>query len=418
MRRLTIVLLALGLVAVSPPALRAQTSRSAPPAPKAPAATPAPAPAATPAPAASPTPPAPAAPRAAETAAPTTIVAPPAAPAKPGEAPKPVQKVTLYSAFEPARLKPVFADFSKDSGITIELQSDMPDILLGRLLREGAATSADLILMPNLTRFDRAATAGLLQPRAVPALEEAVPPAYRDPSARWFGVASFARGVAYRTDKVKPGEIVHYEDLAKPQWKGRLCIPPIDRPGNRTLFASLVLHDGAVAAEQWIQAVGANAVALPPPEGKPEIDGDDRPLIRALGAGKCDAAMIGSRTLARLADRGDDKDKAILDQLAVVWPNQDTSGTQVDIVGVALTGGADKREPALKVMAYLASDTGQRLLAEALWAYPIKPGVPLSNPVTRWGPFKADETPLSTLLPLLEQAADLADHANWPPPPL
>ena len=57
----------------------------------------------------------------------------------------------------------------------------------------------------------------------------------------------------------------------------------------------------------------------------------------------------------------------------------------------------------------------------AKWEAPIssiKPGVPLSNPVTRWGPFKADETPLSTLLPLLEQAGDLADHANWPEPPL
>jgi iron(III) transport system substrate-binding protein len=403
MRRLTILLLALGVVAASVAALQAQTPRPAPS--RAPAANP-------PAAATTPAPPAPAAP-----AAPAAAT-PPAKPAAGGDAAKPVQKVTLYSAFDPARLKPVFAEFSKESGIAIELQADMPDILLGRLLREGPATSADLILLPNLTRFDRAATAGLLQPRAVPALEEAVPPSYRDPSARWFGIASFARGVAYRTDKVKPGEIVHYEDLAKPQWKGRLCIPPIDRPGNRTLFASLLLHDGAAAAGQWIQAVGANAVALPPPEGKPEIDGDDRPLIRALGAGKCDAAIIGSRTLARLADRGDDKDKAILDQLAVVWPNQDTSGTQIDIVGVGLAGTGDKRDAALKVMAYLASDTGQRLLAEALWAYPMKAGVPLSNPVTRWGPFKADETPLSTLLPLLEQAGDLADHANWPAPPL
>lgn len=408
MRRLTFVPWLLAAALLVPLAASAQTP---PAASKPPAAAASPAAPAPPAPAEQA---APAKPPAAA-AAPASPVPPPAADAAPA---KPAPKVTLYTAFEPARLKPVFAEFTKESGITIAIEADLPDLMLGRLLREGAASNADLVMMPNLTRFDRAATAGLLQPLALPALEEAVPAAYRDPGARWFGVASFARGIAYRTDKVKPGEIVHYEDLAKPQWKGRLCVPPINRPGNRALFASLILHDGLAATTAWTQSVGDNAVPLPPPTGKPEIDGDDRPLIHALGSGKCDAAIIGSRTLARLADRGDDADKAILDQLGVVWPNQDKTGTQVDIVGVALVRAGDKRDEVLKFLTYLASDTGQRLLGEALWAYPIKPGVPLSNPVTRWGPFKADDTPLSALLPTMEQAGDLADHANWPGPPL
>jgi iron(III) transport system substrate-binding protein len=404
MRRLNFVPLLLTAALLAPPASSAQTPPAAAKPPAAAAV------------------PAPAAPPAASGATPTAPAKPPAASAPPAAADTapalPAPKVTLYTAFEPARLKPVFAEFTKESGITIAIVADLPDLMLGRLLREGAASSADLVLMPNLTRFDRAATAGLLQPLALPALEEAVPVAYRDPGARWFGVASFARGIAYRTDKVKPGEIVHYEDLAKPQWKGRLCVPPTNRPGNRALFASLILHDGLAAATAWTQAVGDNAVPLPPPTGKPEIDGDDRPLIHALGSGKCDAAIIGSRTLARLADKGDDEDKAILDQLGVVWPNQDKTGTQVDIVGVALVRAGDKRDEVLKFLTYLASDTGQRLLGEALWAYPIKPGVPLSNPVTRWGPFKADDTALSALLPTMEQAGDMADHANWPGPPL
>jgi iron(III) transport system substrate-binding protein len=414
MRRLSTLVAVLALLA--PLSVAAQTPPKNPP-PPAPASKPAPPAAAQAQPRPAPAQPAPAAPAQPTAAAPAT---PPPTAATPAATPpdqKPTPKVTLYTAFEPNRLKPVLAEFTKASGITVTVDADMPDLILGRLLREGAASSADVLMMPNLTRFDRAATAGLLQPLALPALEEAVPAAYRDPAARWFGVASFARGIAYRTDKVKPGEITRYEDLAKPQWKGRLCVPPINRPGNRALFASLILHDGVQAATDWVQAVGTNAVPLPPPTGKPEIDGDDKPLIRALGTGLCDVAIIGSRTLARSADRGDDSDKATLDQLAVVWPNQDKTGTQVDIIGIGLAATSGKSDAVMKFIGYLASDTGQRLLAEALWAYPIKPGVPLSNPVTRWGPFKADDTPLSGLLPSMEQAGDIADHANWPAPP-
>src|SRR5271163_5361226 len=88
----------------------------------------------------------------------------------PTAAPPPA-KLTLYSSFDPARLAALVAALTRDTGIEITLVVDDDDLLLGRLLREGAHSPADLVLLRNAARFEVAATAGLLQDASLPALE-------------------------------------------------------------------------------------------------------------------------------------------------------------------------------------------------------------------------------------------------------
>ncbi|MFY8105406.1 MAG: extracellular solute-binding protein [Elstera sp.] len=337
------------------------------------------------------------------------------APADPPPAAEPAKeapRLTLYTPFDPQRLAPVLAEFQKASGITVQIETDQADLLLGRLLREGATTAADVVLLPTLTRAERAATAGLFVPVTIPDIDRAIPAAYRDPGGRWIAVTGFVRAAVGLAEKVKPSDLARYDDLAKPAYKGRLCLPPLGRLASRSFLATQMIPD-PLAAETWLKGVTANAVALAPDTAAPVPDAEDRPLVQALVDGKCDVALIGSRTLARLADRGDDPLRPALDKLTVSFPTLgEGRGTPVEIVAIGATQATGRRESAVKLMSYLTSDTGQRLLAEALWGYPLKPGTPLSNPVTRWGPFKADPTPLSQLLPLLPQAAALADRVG------
>ena len=346
--------------------------------------------------------------------APAVAQAPAEAPAPeaPKDSTKELPRLTLYTSFDPQRLAPVFAEFQKAQGIAVQIESDQADLMLGRLLREGATTAADVALLPTLTRAERAATAGLLVPVTIPDLDKAIPAAYRDAGGRWIAVTGFVRAAVSMGDKVKPGDIARYDDLGKPTLKGRLCLPPLGRLASRAFLATQMIPD-PLAAETWLRGVTANAVTLPPSEGPSLPDAEDRPLVQALVDGKCDAALIGSRTLARLADKGDDPLRPALDKLTVTFPViGDGRGTPVEVVTIGATQATGRREAAIKLITFLTGDTGQRLLAEALWGYPLKPGTPLSNPVTRWGPFKADPTPLSTLLPLLPQAAALAERVG------
>src|SRR5260221_11783749 len=79
-------------------------------------------------------------------------------------------KVTIYSSFDRARLAPVLPSIGRETGLELVPVGDDDDLLLGRLLREGAGSPADIVLLPNAARFERAATAGLLQPLKLPAI--------------------------------------------------------------------------------------------------------------------------------------------------------------------------------------------------------------------------------------------------------
>ncbi|MFD2262460.1 extracellular solute-binding protein [Lacibacterium aquatile] len=342
-----------------------------------------------------------------------TPPAPPAPveqPSTPVEPPR--ESLTLFTAFDSQRMAQVFQEFSDNQKINVRIESDEADLILGRLLREGATSSADVIMVPTLSRLERATTAGLLQAMPIPELEKAIPAAYRDAQNRWFGIAMSARAVAFWNDRLKPGEVNSLRDLGKASLKGKVCLPPFDRLSNRTFIASLLQGAEAPAIEGMLKAIVSNAAPLPEDLPRTSIDGDDRVLLVAMTKGVCDAALIGSRSLARLADKGDDAIKAALDKVTIVWPQIEGRGTPIDVIGVGTTASSNKKEAVAKLLAYLASDSGQRKMAEALWAYPIKAGVPLSNPVTRWGPVKADPTPFATLQPLLPAAGQLGEQLS------
>jgi iron(III) transport system substrate-binding protein len=328
----------------------------------------------------------------------------------------PPPKLTIYSSFDPGRLAPIVAALTKETGIETTLVHDDDDLLLGRLLREGTGSPADIVLLRNSARLEVAATAGLLAPTKSPAIEQAVPAGFRDRGARWFGLASFARVLVYAPDRVKPGELASYDSPTAPTWRGRLCLPPPHHPGYRTLLAAIVLHHGADYGEAWARGMLANAAppfdVTPPAQRSPESI--DRALVDALDAKACDITLLDSRTLTRFTDPANRSERRELDKIAAVWPNQDSWGTQVDIVGAAMTAASAKRETVQKLFEYLVSDAAQRALAEALYAYPIKAGVPLTDALTRWGPFKPDDAPLPEILSHLEEARAIADKVKWP----
>jgi iron(III) transport system substrate-binding protein len=328
----------------------------------------------------------------------------------------PAPTATIYSSFDPGRIAPLVTAIAKETGVEITLVGDDDDLLLGRLLREGAASPADIVLLRNGARFERAATAGLLQPLKLAAVVQAVPAGFRDTHDRWFGIASFARVLVYAPDRVKPGELASYDSPTAPTWRGRLCLPPPHHPGYRTLLAGIIAHHGVDYGEAWARGMLANAAppldVAPPPKRTPESV--DRSLVDALDAKACDVTLLDSRTLTRFTDPSNKSERRELDRIAAVWPNQDGWGTQVDIIGVGMAAASAKREAVQKLFEYLVSDAAQRAIAEALYAYPIKGGVPLTDALTRWGPFKPDETPLPEILAQLGEARAIADKVKWP----
>lgn len=317
-------------------------------------------------------------------------------------------RLTVWSGVMGAQLDAVFADFTAATGLVVSVESDDPDRLLGRLASDPHA--ADVVILPGLHRLDRAAAAGLFTPTELPtAAEKGLPAGWHDRERRWVGLAHFARIIVYRPGQVRAAPVRNYAGLGQPELRGRICASPAGRGAALVLTAGMIRQIGADETRRWIERMVRNLAQTPP--------GDDTGLLRALDAkGGCDYALVSSPVLARLAESREKEDRRLLARLDVLWPDQRGGGTRLDVIGGGRTAGGDGANPdgARRLLAWLLGETGQRRFAAAAYAYPLRPGVPLSNAVTRFGPFRADPATPDQLVPLLGPARQMVEQAGWP----
>src|SRR3546814_5545325 len=88
---------------------------------------------------------------------------------------------------------------------------------------EGANDPAYVILTVDIGRLNDDVDAGVVQSVDSATLNANIPASFRDPEGHWYALTQRARLIYTSKERVKPGEITSYEDLADPKWKGRLC---------------------------------------------------------------------------------------------------------------------------------------------------------------------------------------------------
>ena len=222
----------------------------------------------------------------------------------------------------------------------------------------------------DMGRIWKAEQAGILQPVKSAALDKAVPAFLRDPGGKWFGFSARARVLVISKERVKPGELKDYEDLAKPKWKGRVCARSGSHIYNLSLLSSMIATIGEAKAEARAKGVKEN-LARPP-------QGGDTDQIKAVAAGQCDVAISNSYYYVRLMNSAKDADKAIVAKTQVVFPNQGNRGTHVNVSGGGVAKNAPNRDAAVKFLEYLASDSAQIYFANGNNEWPVTE-VPVDN---------------------------------------
>ena len=94
-------------------------------------------------------------------------------------------------------------------------------------------------------------------------INERVPAYLRDEDDLWTALSLRARIIAIAKDRVPEGAITRIEDLAKPEWKGRVCTRKGSHVYNRALLASLIAHLGEEKAEAWVEGLVSNLARRP-----------------------------------------------------------------------------------------------------------------------------------------------------------
>ncbi|MGB0128428.1 MAG: extracellular solute-binding protein, partial [Rhodocyclaceae bacterium] len=129
--------------------------------------------------------------------------------------------LNLYSARHYQTDEALYANFTKQTGITINRIEAKEDELLERLRNEGSASPADVFITVDAARLAKADELGLFAPVKSSTLEARIPKNLR--TERWFAFSTRARVIIYNRDAVKPETVQNYEDLANPVLKGKVC---------------------------------------------------------------------------------------------------------------------------------------------------------------------------------------------------
>jgi iron(III) transport system substrate-binding protein len=306
------------------------------------------------------------------------------------------QVVNLYSARHYQTDEALYADFTKATGIKVN-RVDADDAgILARLKAEGAASPADVILLVDAARLWRGDVDGLFKPIKSKTLEAAIPVKLRAKESAegttWFGFSTRARVVVYDKVKVKKADVDTYEELADPKNKGLLCTRSGSHPYNLSLFSAVSEHLGAEKTEAWMKGLVANMARDP--------KGGDSDQIKAVASGECGIALTNTYYLARIMRSTTPEDKAVADKIGVVFPNQDSWGTHVNIAGAAVAKNAKNTANAIKFMEYMASPSAQNYFANGNNEWPVVESVKVDNPALKamtGGSFKAETIPVSVV---------------------
>jgi len=319
--------------------------------------------------------------------------------------------LNLYSARHYQTDEALYANFSKATGIRIN-RIDADDAgVLARLQAEGAASPADVVLLVDAARLTKAEADGLFQPVNSALLQARIPAHLRDGNdgsgPQWFGFSTRARVIVYNKAAVQRADVDTYEELADPKNKGKVCTRSGSHPYNLTLFGAVLEHLGAAATEAWLKGLVAN-MARPP-------KGGDTDQIKAVASGECAIALTNTYYLARMMRSTKPEDVEAMARIAVVFPNQQSWGTHVNVAGGAVAKHAKHRAEAVAFLEYLAGDEAQAYFANGNNEWPAAAAVKVSgNPALEsMGSFKVDNLPIAQAGRNQAQVQQMLDRVGY-----
>jgi iron(III) transport system substrate-binding protein len=320
------------------------------------------------------------------------------------------QVLNLYSARHYQADEALYAEFTKQTGIKINRIEADDNALLERLRSEGKNSPADVILMVDAARLWRAEIDGLFQPIQSKILDTRIPKNFRSndigQGSQWFGFSSRARVIVYDKASINPKTIDTYEKLAEPVNKGKVCTRSGSHPYMLSLIGAMYERQGEAKTEAWAKGMVSNMARAP--------KGGDTDQIRAVASGECGVALTNSYYLARLMRSTKPADIQVVAKVGLIWPNQDGSGTHMNISGGGIASNAPNKASAIKFLEYLASDSAQQYFANGNNEWPVVKSVKTSNEaLNKLGNFKQENISRASIGKNQIYAQKILDRASY-----
>jgi iron(III) transport system substrate-binding protein len=273
--------------------------------------------------------------------------------------------VAVYTALDREFSEPIFADFTKETGIavrsTFDTESTKTVGLATKIISERNRPICDLFWNNEILNTLRLERQGLLRPYKSSAAA-VFPASAKSATGMWYGFAARARVLIVNTNQVpeerRPKSI---RDLTDPQWRCGIAKPLFGT--TATHAACLFAAWGDQEAKDYFTALKVNA----------QILSGNKQVAQAVAGGKLAVGLT-------------DTDDAVIEiengmPVAIVYPDQEEGqiGTLFIPNTLALIKDSPNPKAAEQLVDYLLSADVERRLAEGPSAQiPLRPGVPAS----------------------------------------
>ena len=314
-------------------------------------------------------------------------------------------ELNVYSYRVPQLLQPFLDAYTAETGTQFNVVH-APKGLAQRLQSEGAGSPADVVLTVDISRIAELENMGLLSPLNSDVINQRVPAHLRDDGGTWTALSTRARVIVVSNTRVQEGEITRIEDLAKPEWKGRICSRKGSHVYNRALLASLVVHLGEEAAEDWAKAYVDNLAKRP--------QGNDRAQAKSIYAGECDVALMNTYYYGAMANNTKNPEQQDWAKaIRMVFFNQDDRGQHINISAGGVVKTSPHQDEARAFLEWMTGPVAQRIYAEVNAEYPVNADVAPDPSVAAWGAFKADDVSIEAIGRASSTAQMIIDRTGW-----
>ena len=227
----------------------------------------------------------------------------------------------------------------------------------------------------------------------------------KDKNNNWIGLSKRARVIVYDKKAIDPKLIQNYEDLAKPELKGKLLMRTSNVSFNRSLLASIIANDGEDKAKEWAKGTLNNLARDP--------KGGDREQARGVYEGIGAVGVMNSYYIITLLNSKKQSDQETAKSLGVIFPNQDGRGTHINISGIALLKSSQNKDAAIKFIEFMLSKEAQEILVSTSHEYPVNKDAKPSKEIAALGKFKEDTISLNKVANELENAQKIYKELGW-----
>lgn len=311
------------------------------------------------------------------------------------------ESLVIYSGRSDKFVKPVIAEFTRQTGIKVILHTGKSTALLNKLKVEGSRTDADLFLSNDAGTLQRGSDWGLFQTMNE-TLVAPVKATLRAPDNTWVGLSARARVLVVNTNGPWANKNLSVFDLADPSLKGKLGIT---NSTNGSYIAGVTVYMESVGKKktlQWLKGMKANV------DG--HVFNKHSKIVKAVAKGKKQVGLVNHYYIYRHLAKHPHA------PIKIVLPDQGKNGMGVawNVAGIAISKHTKQSSAAEKLVAFLISEKGQKQFAEVNREYPTREGIAAHADVPPAGSYKVAYVPMVELGEHRNETIDLIEQVGMP----